>query len=815
MQVNKLYINGLEVPIFDSPIGLESINIALDRDFTYSCIDTKIEAELQFYCGSGKEYLDAEFEAKGIEASGHVTIIDTCGTNAKEYTFVLDFKRYSNKGDFTTVGLVDMNSLWKQELNKEVNVKTDGSGDPADFYVRNLRLKYDYESENVYANVSQDSINSEHAEFYGTIWYNTTPPTTLPPAPVLPPGSRPSGLPKYRSHYIFPRVNQKINELEESEGLNMGYFAIQQYYPVNVPNDQLLFNEVIDTSNVVTTNIISTYSSIEPQPLFTNKLTSGEINLSTENSSLYIDLFDIANVYVELSQINEIISIGEKYENPRYSLKNILYEPATLMSSSSPIGYTFSYNSPPKTINLSGLNIKENESLWIYYECLYTDALFTPYYNSTTNLWAYDYYQIINFKDIRYEFENNINLEFTLTKNTKSSITASGEIEPYHTKTLAYQGAGLLNTIFGTEDNIGNQICFGDLWFSKGDMLRNKNNRADLIVKPTDFFRELEKVVCCGLGYFYDTDPNGIRRLLSVYDFYSDTLVPSQYQFDYNDLIDGKITIEPFLSPFYNEVQIGYSNFKDSPKDFCKQNNYSIDNISESQYTKVSDFIASQYLITKALRLGTEDKELEFDKNIFILSGTQESGYNVTLSQASGYLTDDIEVAPNNYAGINRRYASVLNLFRHLYKWGFSLFADKDKLTVNKYEGNSIYDYDIRDTTSAMPTTSAPNKAESYHGLSACYLPYYNPINSGYVKVDRTIDNIYDKYIKSGLYVPTQITFKTANLSSLDIIDMRAHQYDLFSVTDGVNTYYGNLISANLEDDVTEIKLLRRFKNGI
>ena len=42
-----------------------------------------------------------------------------------------------------------------------------------------------------------------------------------------------------------------------------------------------------------------------------------------------------------------------------------------------------------------------------------------------------------------------------------------------------------------------------------------------------------------------------------------------------------------------------------------------------------------------------------------------------------------------------------------------------------------------------------------------------------------------------------------------------AHQYDLFKVSDGTNTYYGNLISANLEDDVTEIKLLRRFKDGL
>jgi hypothetical protein len=83
------------------------------------------------------------------------------------------------------------------------------------------------------------------------------------------------------------------------------------------------------------------------------------------------------------------------------------------------------------------------------------------------------------------------------------------------------------------------------------------------------------------------------------------------------------------------------------------------------------------------------------------------------------------------------------------------------------------------------------------------------------VKVDRTIDNLLTDLIENALYVPTQITFKTANLSSLDLIAMRAHQYDLFSVTDGTNIYYGNLISANSEDDVTEIKLLRRFKNGL
>ena len=173
------------------------------------------------------------------------------------------------------------------------------------------------------------------------------------------------------------------------------------------------------------------------------------------------------------------------------------------------------------------------------------------------------------------------------------------------------------------------------------------------------------------------------------------------------------------------------------------------------------------------------------------------------MSQTSGVLADNIFTQPLNSAGINRRYATALNLFRHLYKWGFSLFADKTELKVPKYEGNNIYDYEIRDTTGSSTNPY-------YHSLSLCKLPLDN-----YVNVDRSIVDIYTEFIQSGLYVPTQITFKTANLSSLDLIAMRAHQYDLFSVTDGENTYYGNLISANLEDDITEIKLLRRFKNGI
>jgi len=260
---------------------------------------------------------------------------------------------------------------------------------------------------------------------------------------------------------------------------------------------------------------------------------------------------------------------------------------------------------------------------------------------------------------------------------------------------------------------------------------------------------------------------------------------------------------------FYKDISIGYSNSKDSPSELCKQNDYSIDNNSNTRYSKVSDFIASQYIITNALRLGTVDEQLEFDDNIFILSGTTVSSgptnYNVTLSQTSGFLGDNVIVDGMAIPGVNKRYATVLNLFRHLYKWGFSLFASKEVLTVNRYEVTSIYNGNIITTYG----TAYPS-GEPYQSLNECKLPRANP-----VKTHQTVSGFGSVNTDYEIYVPSVITFKTTKYSSISLLAMRENQYDLFSVSNGVNTYYGNLISANLEDDVTEIKLLRRFKNGL
>jgi hypothetical protein len=815
MEVTKIVINGIEITTIDKPIGLEVIKLSLDRDFQYSCVDTKIEAELKFYCASGKTELDAEYESKGVEATGYIEITDSCGTNAETYQFDLDFKKYSNQGEFTTIGLIDVNSLWKKDLEKEVNLKVNLIDptildEPEDFYIRNLPLVYTYASQNVYAKINQDTLNLEHtAAWIGgrPVLYNTSPPTIPPAAAPIPPNSIPyppfGTITYYQDilHYIMPRVDVTRNDLENSDGLLMDYFNIDGPIPITTM-------EFSDVSGTVTTITNGTYSETEPEPIFENSLSAGEFTINTFNDQLTLDLLDITSAKCELAEINEIISLGKTYSSPRYIMKNQVYASSTIINTSTPTAYTLSYN---KSISLT-LEVKEQEKVWVYYEILYKQIEDpAPVYDPVSGKWQYYPYNQIQFKDVSYVMSNTIDIEFKLTKDVKAPIVNASEIVPYHTKTKAYKGFNFLNKVFGTIDNIADSDndCFSDLWFSRGDYIRGKINVADFIVKPSDFFRELEKVVCCGLGYFYDTVPAGEKRLMSVYDFYSDTLVPSQYQFSDSDLIDGIIEIAPFLAPYYKEIQIGYSNSKDSPKELCAQNDYSIDNDSDSNYSKVSDFIASQYIINNALRLGTVDEELEFDRNIFILSGTTVSGsptnYNVTLSQTSGFLGDNVIVDGMAIAGINKRYATAFNLFRHLYKWGFSLFANKEVLTVNKYKGSTIYNGTIISTLGTAAAYGTP-----YQSLNQCKLPRANA-----VRTHQTISGFGSINTEYNLYVPSQITFKTAKLSSLDLIAMRAHQYDLFSVSDGVKTYYGNLISANLEDDVTEIKLLRRFKDGI
>jgi hypothetical protein len=532
MEVTKIVINGIEITTLDKPIGLEVNKLSLDRDFQYSCIDTNIEAELKFYCASGKEQLDIEYENKGVEGSGYIEITDTCGVNAKVYTFNLDFKKYNNQGHYTTIGLIEINSLWKQELNKEVNIDKyengTNTGFATDFYIRNLPIKYDYYSEKL-----------THEESAVDYIYEYD----------IPIGGGATDF--FLS--LFPKTETTLNELDNGNELLAETLMVTPNSTGNGLYIQLDNITYYDSAGSPATRPSFMYRvpDCDSTPIFENVVDDGEFTI-TVTGDIGVQMYFDKNYDLDFNtgHFQQIVLVGSSWGNfsrntlvagnplcgyikdtsPAVASQNVVQSNPI---PNAPLPYTFNFSVSGTNSIAATFPVKKGEKVWILNQFIV--GISGAGLKFKTNA-------------IRYELNHEYDISFTLTKNIISTVTTSADIEPYHTKVKAYYGQTILSHIFKTINNLGQTQCYTDLWFSQGSLLRNKINKSDFIVKPIDFFRELEKVVCCGLGYFYDTNPIGAKRIMSIYDFYSDNLVPIDYQFNYNDLIDGKIELTPFFT---------------------------------------------------------------------------------------------------------------------------------------------------------------------------------------------------------------------------------------------------------------------------
>ena len=351
MEVSKIVINNIEINTLDKPIGLEVTKLGLDRDFQYSCVDTTIEAELKFYCASGKEQLDAEYESKGIEGTGYVEITDTCGTNSQIYTFNLDFKKYNNNGNYTTVGLIDVNSLWKQDLNKEVKV-SDFSGAMVDFYVRNLQSTYQYYSEK---SSSEERLSGSNIIDIN----NTTGAVKLPFITA-----------------IYPKTETTVNELEDGIQLVSETYFLHDL--TGLPTLQAMAAEYIDPSGATITPPVYTsiglslvIPDIEPQPIFDNTLEDGTITITTTGSTNFEINFNgtVSNANFTIREFKECVGIGTSWTEMRGYMSQMNDSLVNLASIPTPPSI-LTYNHP--TVSTKSLtrtyDIKKGEKVWIWYQ---------------------------------------------------------------------------------------------------------------------------------------------------------------------------------------------------------------------------------------------------------------------------------------------------------------------------------------------------------------------------------------------------------------------------------------------------------------
>jgi len=659
MRISEFKINNNIINIKDEPKGLSDAKIIFNRDLKYNGMTVDIDIKLTFYCASGKNEIDAEYERAFVDGIGEITIEDFCGGEYIYITFLLDFKEYKSTLDYTEIALIEKNPINNFKDNLTNDVELQGS-EP--FHVRNLKLKYDYKHSRIKI---QDKVP-----------YTILRPDNLFPEPAL---------------YLFliPTAEVDYNRLEDGNNISGNTLVMLNNGVFFLPQSTTFQNGSYSNPQIALPNL-------EGFPIFENVLEDGILFINSDGDTGFELSVKKGRTNLAYYRTDETIIIGNSYANPRLVLNTRLNTNHTIngpffnMSNMNTIGdYSYSYQNQTQFVDynlfpnmLNGIPIKKGESLWIVSSLRLRGTLWGSFNlidgiampAGTNSTW-------LSYEEIDLKINRSLEIEFITNEKAIDIINNTNDAIVYGTEIAAFKGLDIAPQVFnGLTNSIFQDSCYSDFWVTNGERVRRKQKLKTFVVKPDNFFEELEKIISCGLGVFYNNNIASLQ-LQSIDKFYTDTVFLT---LNIDNLDD--ITIEPILSMYYNNIEVGYSESQKIELDIHNKNIYNIKTKGKSNFQKVSDWIASKYIIKKALNLGTEEIEKEYDNKIFIFSGTTTNGINYTLSQSNGFAADEVIENPIETNGINRRYASVYNLFRHFRKWGYSLWKNYEIL-----ENNSIF----------------------------------------------------------------------------------------------------------------------------
>jgi hypothetical protein len=749
MQVQELRINGNLINLIDSPEGLDETVIAYRRDDKYNGMSIEMDVKLKFYCASGKEEIDNEYQRAFVDGIGEITLTEQCNGQTITATFLLDFKKYRANSDWTEIGLIEKNATnnFKDNLTNEIELN---GGE--DFHVRNLKLKYDYKHNKIKV---QEKV----------------------PYTIL----RPNNTYGYADIdlWMLPEAEVDYNRLEDGYNMNGNTLVMESDDTIiDVNINYFTFGNYFNANDFI--------PNIEGQAIFENVLEDGVLFIKSDGETGFELSVKKGRTNLSYYRTYEYIIIGSNYESPRLvfcaglNSNNGINGPFFNMNNMNAIGdYSYIYPNQNQTVDynqfpnmVNGIPIKKGESLWLvtsirlwgyaWASSVIIDGVVMP--AGTRSTW-------LSYEEIDFKINRSLEVEFITNEKAVDTINNENDAQIYGTNIEAYKGEIIAPQIF---ENLGANMfqtnCYKDFWITNGERIRNKQKKKPFVIKPENFFDELEKITACGLGIFYNSNV-GSLQLQPIEKFYTDIIS----KIITIDSIDD-VTIEPILNMYYNNIDIGYSESKQNDLDLHNKNNYNIKSKGKNTYTKITDWIASKYIIKKAINLGTEEIVKDYDTNIFILSGTTTNGVNYTLSQSSGFASDGVFENPTETNGINRRYATIYNLFRHFRKWGFGLWKQYTTL-----ENNSIFEKKLTwNNTCDLPNTE--------------------------IEAHKTI--IATDY-KDKTMIPEYISFEKL-MGVVEFWNMRNTWYDIIQVNMPNNTHLGNIITADYKDGIVKFKLIKR-----
>ena len=809
MELKILNINGVNVDFKDQPSGLSKINIDYERDSPFNGFNIEAKATIEFYCASGYNELKAEYDRAFVDGVGYIIISETCSNVETTFKFNLDFTKYEQTINSIKIGLIQDNA--NGDLKDLLEVEKDIPDTESDqIYLRNIDVRYIYHSDNF--SLVQTPYKENGAPYGEDITY-----------------SSPNPLANIDIGYVInAKTETTVNELEIGNALTTESVDRGDFFGVNSGT------RIFETASGVITNPSTIFiPTLYPFPIFENELEDGLLKLKTSGStSLLINSLGGINFLGSISSFREIVVIGQRYEDPKYVKVFDLTDLAKTIQIPLANGLTsISLNNTaiPTVENEINFNIKKGDSVWIMYtfdfqsepfaaqivnfnttnpnQFVPTSPIFTPdiqkdeminYVSSVDlNVWQWDKVLGIpqyvpttrtqvtsgvwQYNDIEMNIDRELDIEFVTDKRTNTGVfNNTNDMILGSTKVTAYKASKIANELFPNLDyNELEQPKYDDLYLTRGDILRNKAGRDKFRLNANKYFTELEKITGLGLGLFFDNSLTPKYRLEIIESFYKDDVFQT-FSVDYDDL---KVTVAENM--LYKSVEIGYNVFKESFDELHGKNIYQIEGVvkGKSKYTKLSDWIASKFIIKKSLNLGSSSEKQEYDENLFILS-IDSNMATISDNSASATIGKDLVFEQNqaNVRGLNRKYASLYNLKRHELKWCFGIYKGKTDLSTQRNVNNQ--------------------KEISYDdGLGYIDLPNFVRASN-----DITINDIDLQEIMIPNYLEFAIPMNITEFSNL-----RKNWYSCIEVICEGESYIGNIITVNYSEGIANFKLIERI----
>jgi len=751
-----LFINGNKIDTLDPPEGLDGINISYNRT-KYQGLSTEISIKLTFYCASGKEAIDAEFERAFVNGNGYVIFRDECGGTEIETKFLLDFRTYEADDNSTKLGLKEDNDVNRWDDKEDTLIELTGE---ELVLVRNTINGYSY--------LANEGV-IEQSEVDETFTGSNNPPNRIMFSP-------------------FMDYKTIKNELEDGNDLSSNFFhhKMLENLPSLVPTR--LFQNAVEVLPTPTGS--RDYVDIEPYPIFENVLEIGsmtikisgdrstniectEINARTLENDPTTGLPIIVTRDWRTSSADEWIFVGRRFDRPRLAFRNNLYSgsPSNVFLAGSVTPYTScrigtDYNAPNADWEIDFI-VEKNENVWYWRNhYIYPQTPFS--------------FVKVKFLVGDLKMFSNEQIEAKFFTNNRADVIpqrVQNKPEFYSHKTNAIKASSIATQLFENLNPIALETHFDDLYLTNGEMIRNRTNRQSFKMKPKDFYENLNKLIPIGIGMNYSGTPE--LQMLTYEELYDNTVFKTFNDADF--ISEVKVSIAENM--LYNEVEVGFSEFKESNEELHRKNSYVINGgRGNGKLNLVTDWLASKYLFKKAKNESREQEGKEYDNKIFILSIEDAYGFKITKSQnnsPTAPLFDNVFEDPANALGLNRRYATIINLINQKFRWGLAFWKSINGLSPTN---ETVYTKDLE-------------YAGTYHDyLDGFPISANNTFNATLTHVTEVLP----KYIEFSVVI-----------SIVEFYEIRKNWYKSIEII-GSKTYKGNIIEARYQNGVCNFKLLNR-----